>query len=447
MFRRFADMRRIKRSGWASAIVMLACSLTMRAAQRGGTLFLLTGTSLVDTSQTFPARLYTVTTDHRLKLFREVVSGNEGITEVLDDTGQKIYVAFPSNTGLSRAPTKVSIIHKRDPAVNDVMTFNPRDMLDYPQATATAAGQDLNSYALYTLFPAPGAGVDNHVAFMQFISSSATTLVAISGNPPTKGPRVTRNDWSLYSHLTFYGSPGGPAQYLNPRPMIENGDLIFHLGGQRVSVDRAPPYLSAEDNGLDIRIVASNRRFLISWLFRPTDRSAPASLYVHDRLSNTWKELKFRASLPQCRIFGAWLASIAMSYKGTASGPEPDNNPGHMDEGDRWVRYERPNVRLEYGSIRLDYRIPGILILDNLVDGRRITLQTNEEDSEILDVRYDGLVLYRVNDSIFSAQIEGDKLSAPTLVVKDDDVPEVHWAFWSPAPASVNPSKPPASGH
>lgn len=71
--------------------------------------------------------------------------------------------------------------------------------------------------------------------------------------------------------------------------------------------------------------------------------------------------------------------------------------------------------------------------MDNLEDGRRITIQTDQEDSEILTVRDDGLVLYRVNDSIFAAQIEGDKLGKPALVVKDEDVPEVHWVFWSPA--------------
>jgi hypothetical protein len=85
--------------------------------------------------------------------------------------------------------------------------------------------------------------------------------------------------------------------------------------------------------------------------------------------------------------------------------------------------------------------IPGTLLLDNLEDGRRITIDTGQEDSEILTVRADGLVLYRVNDSIFSAQIEGDKLSQPTLVVKDEDVPEVHWVFWSPAAAGALPAR------
>jgi hypothetical protein len=39
--------------------------------------------------------------------------------------------------------------------------------------------------------------------------------------------------------------------------------------------------------------------------------------------------------------------------------------------------------------------------------------------------------LFCVNDSIFSAQIKGDELAAPSLVVNDYDVPEIHWVFWS----------------
>jgi predicted transcriptional regulator len=69
--------------------------------------------------------------------------------------------------------------------------------------------------------------------------------------------------------------------------------------------------------------------------------------------------------------------------------------------------------------------------LDNLVEGTRITIQTGQEDSEVLDVRSHSLVLYRVNEEIFEAKIEGDKLSASKLVVKGEDVPEVHWVFWS----------------
>ena len=82
----------------------------------------------------------------------------------------------------------------------------------------------------------------------------------------------------------------------------------------------------------------------------------------------------------------------------------------------------------------------GKLLLQNLVDGRNLTINTGQQDSEVLDVCEDGFVLYRVNNEIFSARIEGDTLSAATLVVKGEDVPEVHWAFWSRAGAEHHSS-------
>ena len=119
-------------------------------------------------------------------------------------------------------------------------------------------------------------------------------------------------------------------------------------------------------------------------------------------------------------------------------GPGPDDqyrdtSPVHEDESNHWVKDLLPDVRDQFYLMDSGLYIPGIFVLDNLVDGRRITLEIHQEDSEILDVRKDGLVLYRVNDEIFEAHIEGDKLSAPKLVVKGEDVPEVHWAFWSKA--------------
>jgi hypothetical protein len=74
--------------------------------------------------------------------------------------------------------------------------------------------------------------------------------------------------------------------------------------------------------------------------------------------------------------------------------------------------------------------IPGILMLQNLGDGRKIRIETDQEDSEILWAD-DNSALYRVNDAIYQAQIIGDKLQDTTMIVKDQDVPEIHWVFWS----------------
>lgn len=159
MYRLFANPPLFKRLTGACAVVVLACSLTAKARGQGGTLFLLTGTFLNDAGQTFPVRLYTVSADHKLKLFWEVVSGQDGLYEALDDTGDKIYVAFPYNNGVSQAPTTVSVIDERYPRQKDKVMFNPNRWLIWDRTTATAVGGDLDRQVLFTLTPPLPPGV------------------------------------------------------------------------------------------------------------------------------------------------------------------------------------------------------------------------------------------------------------------------------------------------
>lgn len=67
-------------------------------------------------------------------------------------------------------------------------------------------------------------------------------------------------------------------------------------------------------------------------------------------------------------------------------------------------------------------------------------------DSEVLDVQHDGGMLYRVYDEIFEATIAGNTIGPPKLLTKGEDVPEVHWAFWSASPATPAPAKPGRGG-
>lgn len=212
---------------------------------------------------------------------------------------------------------------------------------------------------------------------MQFIRSDATSLLAIMGNPPAKGSRVVVNDWDLYNHLTFQGSPGGPGVYPTPETKSQNGDLVMNLGGRTTFVDSAPPISASVGTSSTIWILAANREFLVSIPIHDTggNYSIPALMYVHARLTGAWRKLESAGSMPQCRIFGDWLVTRSRNSK--ASDEYRDNSPGHNDESNLWVPYERPDVRVQYEYMDSPFYIPGILTLDNLVDGRRITLDTH----------------------------------------------------------------------
>jgi hypothetical protein len=203
-----------------------------------------------------------------------------------------------------------------------------------------------------------------------------------------------------------------------------------------LALDSSPPSIPPERTQARwyaLYIVAVSARFFVvaftadGYASRGLAPGALSTTYVHDRRLNTWREIKSACSVPYARrIFGDWLATIVEIHKPDQADPP---NPGRENESPKVA-----DLYARYAGLYTS--IPGILLLDNLEDGRRITINTGQEDSEILAVRSDGLVLYRVNDSIFAAQIEGNKLAKPSLVVKDLDVPQIHWAFWSAAARS-----------
>lgn len=76
--------------------------------------------------------------------------------------------------------------------------------------------------------------------------------------------------------------------------------------------------------------------------------------------------------------------------------------------------------------------MPGEIDLYNLQDGRRVGLKTGQQDSEVLNVS-SSQVLYRVNDAIFSARVDGSHVGPASLIASGPSVPEIHWVFWSNA--------------
>jgi hypothetical protein len=267
---------------------------------------------------------------------------------------------------------------------------------------------------------------------------------------PAKAASAAQPEWKKYQSFRFQGSPGGPtAPGLVPvGKTLQNHVVVPGPEGTWIPLDSTPPGFPTEKSpphNPTIVIVGATDRYFAFTLTPEGYRSlglesTGAFVYVHDRRLNTWKQIASAATVPVGRrIFGSWLATIVEVF--TPGGESPEN-PGR--ENERCCEQEnqrrergneivlRPYVRQIYPEVAAKgISIPGTLVLDNLQDGRRIVLDTGQEDSEILNVRDDGLVLHRVNYSIFAAHIEGDKLSEPTLVVQDEDVPEVHWVFWS----------------
>jgi hypothetical protein len=188
-------------------------------------------------------------------------------------------------------------------------------------------------------------------------------------------------------------------------------------------------------------IVASTDRYLAVWIMPDswrdnTDAGNPAhaeplEVQILDKPAESWSRLE----LPTCvtdqigipvRFFGDWVVTTVIHWspsdEGLGSGPGIENE--RVTDLDTV-----PPIRAEYFNRFLDLNIPGEFVIQNLRDGKKMTLDTGQEDSEVLAIRDDGGVLLRVNDSIFSARIEGDRVTTPELLAKGDAAADVHWAF------------------
>jgi hypothetical protein len=221
-----------------------------------------------------------------------------------------------------------------------------------------------------------------------------------------------------------------PIMNLQFNVWVEGNNLVYkppyHLS-PLVVVDSAPSDPLAT-NG-PIVIGAINSHYLLAGVLQPGGGPSGQFVWrVHDRVRNSWRSLQIEGDQSRLRLFGDWLATdVEMQSSGSFSGNHPEKSRERDARTDRL-----PSVYGEYGAYcSLNHRrFPGVLVLQNLQDNRRIRLETHQEDSEILFVSGDS-VLYRINDAIFQAKIVGDALRDTSLLARDEDVPEVHWVFWS----------------
>ena len=243
---------------------------------------------------------------------------------------------------------------------------------------------------------------------------------------------LERNDFfvtpagnSLVSAVKVWTHSGLEVDSAPPASII---DKLLPLGSGRTA--RGQP-------GHRLQIVVASQRYLLLGAEYPARmESSPTQtreFFLHDRVRNRWSELPVEGNLSRCRLFDPWLSTIVVM-----DNPSKRPSPGKENERHITDRNEMPGLdtsSARFPSVQDMYPIdqyrPGILVLQNLEDGRKIRIETGQEDSEILSVRGDA-VLYRVNETIYQARIVGDKLRGSSVLVKDDDVPEIHWVFWGP---------------
>lgn len=143
-------------------------------------------------------------------------------------------------------------------------------------------------------------------------------------------------------------------------------------------------------------------------------------LFVYDKKNKEWSEKMLTGTLPRIRGFSEWLCGyIGDNSESLLNKPLP----GSSLWKDRATGLS-PALRYEgmYAS--------GILYFYNPSTKVYFELHTNQADSEVVLIQ-NNKVIYRVYDELYKADlVDGNRLGESRLLLKDDRVPDIHWAFY-----------------
>jgi hypothetical protein len=345
---------------------------------------------------------------------RQIVSAEDGVHSIRAH-GRVAFVIYPH-----LPPSTVSIVHLDAPESADEVLLNVKGevVIDNRAILTEPSQQDVR--ALMWLVR-PG-------------NPSSQAVISVSSDLSAKGRRVQTDAWGEYSSLRFDGVTGGPVMAPGVVGVLDGNTVGIKVPDNNyVTVDRIPSDIAQKIRGeTPYFLVATDEYLAVGIMHRLADMQSGAlskrtneTLYVHDRQANRWSTITLEGTCSRTRVLGPWLATIVQFWN-----PNHPPNPGALNE--RSVETPNlPNVRELYAVFAgQNCSIPGDLALHNLKTGQRVAFHTGQEDSEVLWVETD-TVLYRVNDTIYQAKIVGDQLKDATVVVKDEDVPEIPWAFWS----------------
>lgn len=250
-----------------------------------------------------------------------------------------------------------------------------------------------------------------------------------------------------FANSLISGSPGGALDawdiqllYTNP----ENGRLAIP---KTTKIEDRPHYPLVIPDSLQLRektrvgvqiknsfVTAINKKIIDS------DRESIGMCHylIFNTQTERWHTMDVEGSSTVVRGFGEWIAgSVAASNvelifdeQGRLKEKIPLSriSPGIEDRRKKGTDTGTPfDLRADF----FDLYYPGILFLHNINTGEIIKWNTNQGDSEILLVQ-DDIVYYRINDKIFKASIiNSESLGESELLVQDERVPDIHWAFIS----------------
>lgn len=392
----------------ALAISVVAAAAASPLADGDGQWYLLAASPTIYGTATYAASLYTIGENKELKLARMVAPTKDGVDFVLSSPSALV-VGRP-NLG----PRTFDIVHVNAPGTVDSVTpdIKGREVID--GFIAEREGQSI----LVLRVESPTERAQGRWSLIGIDLTKSTSERIIDPLPmsyfagerwdgETGGPLLGRSP-----HLAATATKGGWTTY---------GTVVF---------PKSPGTHSIPD-GLTYSIRCINDRFVV---LDPGGRSHADALMqmtstalVCDRRTGTSRTITVPGGQSRLRLFGPWLAVVVVESATAHEEPMPGS-----DLHRKRATATRPGIAEAYENNRkhMGEWLPGTLELINLETGTVIQQNTKQADSEVLTIS-GNQVVYRINQQIFEASILDGALQNSVLLTEGEDVPEVHWVFWS----------------
>lgn len=235
-------------------------------------------------------------------------------------------------------------------------------------------------------------------------------------------------DLQLYKNIYLTGYIGGEvvgSDYILSYSRKEDGYLEILVTGDR-SKRPCFPYELPEKYRFGVYArqlvcVDNNCYFVVGGNEQHgINRLGYVPLFVYNKKNKEWSEKILTGTLPRIRGFSDWLCGyIGDDSKSLLNKPLP----GSSLWKDRATGLS-PALRYE------GMYAPGILYFYNPSTGVYFELETKQADSEVVLIQNEK-VIYRVYDELYESDlVNGKQLGEPKLLLKDDRVPDIHWAFY-----------------
>lgn len=235
-------------------------------------------------------------------------------------------------------------------------------------------------------------------------------------------------DLQLYKHVYLTGFVGGEvvgSDYMLTYSREDDGFLEIVVTGDRSKRPcfpyKLPEQFRYKSSSRHTVSINNDNIFLINGRKETIKNSlGTRQVIIYDKKREVWNELILSGNLSRIRGFSDWLCG----YVGDDSESLINRSlPGSSLWKDRATGLS-PAVRYE------GMYAPGILYFYNPSTDIYFELKTDQADSEVVLIQ-DNKVIYRVYDELYEAELlNGKELGKAELLLKDDRVPDIHWAFY-----------------